>query len=127
MKKGQQTPCGKEIANYTKLSNVTLTKGIAVMASTELSFIEESRGGDSRGRKGRFPTLASTESLVTKNSPTLKGKEEIFTLDTMQLKEGLWRQGCSHTAYLIAFVNAGHTYTGVSGPYSFLYDKFAVN
>lgn len=50
LKKGQQTPCGKEIANYTKLSNVTLTKGIAVMASAELSFIEESGSGDSRGR-----------------------------------------------------------------------------
>lgn len=97
------------------------------MASAELSFIEESGGGDSRGRQGRSPSLASTGSLVTKDSPTLTGKEEILTLDTMLLKEGLWRQGCSHTAYLIALVNAGHTYTGVSGPYSFLYDKFAVN
>lgn len=42
--------CGKEIANYTQLSNVVLTKGRAVMASAELSFIEESGGGDGRGR-----------------------------------------------------------------------------
>ena len=47
----------------------------------------------------------------------LKGEEQVLTMDTSLLNDGLWRRGCSQAAYLNAIVNAGHIQMDVSGPF----------
>lgn len=67
---------------------------LTIMARAELSF---SKSSGSRDRYERSPNSVYTDNLVIKNSLPVKGEEEILTLDTKLLKEGLWRKGCSQT------------------------------